>query len=605
MSSQSSRKAIKNNGKGTQKAQRTERKYSVQKKILPALLLSLTAPLTVCFFGPFEIYYSNMQEFLFSLGDFFALCAIFSLLFASVIFVSLMLIDGKAYEITSGVIVWLSLMFFVQRNYLNLGINAVAGDGVGTASASIGVIIINALIWLAVGAGIICAVIFLRKKHIEAIMTAFNVGLIAILGAQIISFATLSLTSDVYLNVTARGDEAQGDKSGKVDFDETVLTYENFNTLADKNNIVFFIVDRFDAKYYRKMAAEQPEFFDRLDGFTYYDDYTSLYCRTYPAVMSILTGYEADLTKSKEQNFKEIYSKGGHLQTLKNSGYNINLYTEKNYAYHDAAVLSKYASNTSDIDMYYIDSKIALSWDMIRLSLNSHLPFVAKSWAGYLSTPDFNAHAIYRGDDDMYTVDENSTSLSLERLSEAGLSTVKSRGQFTFIHLYGCHDTTKSTIENIELTFEFIYQYIDEMKRLGLYDDATIIITGDHGAILSDSKLIGETDRRDDDGTRVTAMLFKKSGESGMALKTSSSQISQDELWATIYESEGMLDKKRGDSFFDIPEGEDRVRRFLFEVYRNKTNNGYKYNKLVEYRIRGTANDGDNWEIANSTDIVK
>ena len=601
----SSEKAKNANNKTHNDIKRTnlkrQPKYSVRKKLFPAILLSLTAPLTVCLFGPFELYYGNMQEFLFSLSDFLPLCILFSLLTAGALFALLMFVNGRTYEIICAVIGWISVMFFVQRNYLNVGINAVEGDGVGNSNVSVGVIILNTFIWLAVGATVICAVIFLGKKHIDKIMTGIAVVSIAIMGAQTISFATLSLASDVYVNVTERTESAEEKAtSGKKD-----LTDENFTTLATDSNIVFFLVDRFDAKYYRQMLDEEPEFFESLDGFTYYDDYTSLYCRTYPAVMSILTGYETDFTKSKAVNFENNYSKGGHLSALKEQGYTVNLYTEKNYAYDDASVLSRYASNTSGIKTYYIDSNISLSWDMIRLSLNSHLPFAAKSWAGYLSTPDFNAHAIYKADEEMYVVDENSTEKAIDKLQESGLSTVRSKGQFTFIHLYGCHDTTKSNIENIRLTFDFIFRYLEEMKTLGLYDDATVVITGDHGAILSDSKLIGETGRKDDDGTRVTAMLFKKSGSSGERLATSGSQISQDELWATIYESEGMLGKKVGDSFFDISEQEERERRFLFEVYKNKTNNDFEYNRLYEYKITGSANDGDNWEIVNITDIIK
>ena len=142
------------------------------------------------------------------------------------------------------------------------------------------------------------------------------------------------------------------------------------------------------------------------------------------------------------------------------------------------------------------------------------------------------------------------------------------------------------------------------MKELGIYEDATIIITGDHAAALSDSKMIGSANSKDD-GTRVTAMLFKKSGDAGTALATSSAQISQDELWNTIFESEGLLEEKDGESFFDIPEGENRERRYIFEMYKNSKNNDLKYNRLYEYRITGNANDAKNWEIVSETDVIK
>jgi arylsulfatase A-like enzyme len=142
------------------------------------------------------------------------------------------------------------------------------------------------------------------------------------------------------------------------------------------------------------------------------------------------------------------------------------------------------------------------------------------------------------------------------------------------------------------------------MKAMGLYEDATIIITGDHPAALSDSKMIGSA-HSTDDGTRVTAMLFKRSGESGTPLKTSTAQISQDDLWNTIFESEGLTHEKTGESFYEIPEGVNRERRYIFELYKSEKNNGNKYNKVYEYKIVGNANDSASWEIAKETDIIK
>ena len=331
--------------------------------------------------------------------------------------------------------------------------------------------------------------------------------------------------------------------------EEMVLTYENLHELSSGKNIVVFLVDRFDAKYYRKMEKKYPDFFQGLDGFTYYNDYTSLHCRTYPGVASILTNLEHDYTSKKANAFDYFYSNGGTMRTLHDHGYTLNVYTETSYVYNDATLMSEYVSNT-----------------------------------GYVSLSE------------EFLVGADATVDLLERIKSRDFYTVDSKGQFTFIHLYGCHNTDKNSYENIEDTFEIIYYYIEQMKTLGVYDDATIVITGDHAAALSDSKYIGKASSSDD-GTRVTAMLFKRSGDSGVALRRSEAQISQDELWATIFESEGMLSEKKGDSFFDIPEGEDRERRYLFYMYKNAKNNNLKYSQVIEYKITGTANDPANWQM--------
>jgi hypothetical protein len=99
-------------------------------------------------------------------------------------------------------------------------------------------------------------------------------------------------------------------------------------------------------------------------------------------------------------------------------------------------------------------------------------------------------------------------------------------------------------------------------------------------------------------------MLFKRSGESGTELKTNTAQISQDELWNTIYESEGLDHLKDGESFFDIPEGVDRERRYLFEMSVTLEDKS-RADEIVTYKIVGTARDRENWSIASREVVGK
>ena len=57
------------------KKPKEKRVYTFKQKLLPSILLSLAIPLTVCLFGPFDIYLGNMAEFRYSLTDFLPLCA--------------------------------------------------------------------------------------------------------------------------------------------------------------------------------------------------------------------------------------------------------------------------------------------------------------------------------------------------------------------------------------------------------------------------------------------------------------------------------------------------------------------------------------------------
>ena len=604
MSTKKSKKKNRSSSK-TQIQQKSKREYSFKNKLLTTLLLSFVAPLTVCFFGPFETYCGNISEFTFALGDFLPYVAAISVTVAVAVFVLLMILDGRAFDIASAVVLALTVLTFAQKYYLNLGVNALAGDGVGTTEVGPLATVLNALIWVIVIAGAVAAAIMLKKQNKARFFVSTALVLIAVLVMQ--SIGCIAIATDL------GSQTEQGDASDSAHREKNMLTYENLNELSEGKNIVFFLIDRFDVRYFEKLQATDPDFLEGLDGFTFYNDYTSLYCRTYPAIASILTGKENDFKDSRLEFFKEVYTDGGHMKNLHNAGYDVNIYTEKYYAYDDAYYMSDYVGNMSGVKGYEIDDNLALSRDMIRLSLSTCLPFVAKDVVGQMSTPDFNAHAVYESDEDVYDADMKNV---YDYITENDFVKNESKGQFSFIHIYGCHTPVKynlnweaandkeknDTTMALKQSLTIIYEYIEEMKRLGVYDDATIVITGDHPAALSDTKLIGEASKSDN-GTRVTTMLFKRSGDSGTALKTSTAQISQDELWATIYESEGLKSLKTGESFFDIPEGVDRERRYLFELSVTREDKS-RADEIVTYKIVGTARNRDNWSI-ESREVVE
>lgn len=588
-----------------------KREYSLKNKLLTTLLLSFVAPLTVCFFGPFETYCGNISEFTFALGDFLPYVAAISVAIAVAVFVLLMILDGRAFDIASAVVLALTVLTFAQKYYLNLGVNALTGDGVGTTEVGPLATVLNAFIWVIVIAGAVAAAIILKKQNKARFFVSTALVLVAILVMQTVG--CISVASD--LGTQSEQSDSSGAISENSPREPSALTYENLNELSKDKNVVFFLIDRFDVRYFENLQKKDPEFLEGLDGFTFYNDYTSLYCRTYPAVASILTGKENDFEDTRLNYFKEAYTDGGHLRALHNAGYDVNVYTEKYYVYDDAYYMSDYVKNLSGINGYEIDSNLALSRDMLRLSLSTCLPFVAKDVVGQMSTPDFNAHAVYEADEDVYDADMKNV---YDYITENDFVKTESKGQFSFIHIYGCHTPIKynlnweaandkeknDTTMALKQSLTIIYEYIEQMKTLGVYDDATIVITGDHPAAISDTKLIGQTGYASDNGTRVTAMLFKKSGDSGTALKTSTAQISQDELWNTIYESEGLTSLKSGESFFDIPEGVDRERRYLFELsvtLEDKT----RADEIVTYKIVGSARNRDNWSIESREVIGK
>ena len=571
--------------------------FTAKEKILPVAMLSLLAPFMVCFLGPFEIFGNNMDQFKFALGDFWLVCVLLALGIALALGALLMLLRGRVFDVAYGLLLGVSLMLFLQGNFLSMGMTSLSGDG-GESEIGVGMLILNAAIWVLIVGGCV-AVMLLLDKYRDTVRLISIVVLLAVLGSSLISFVTLSLTTDVY-----------GDKSMvSLTEGEQVLTVKNLDTLATEQNVIVFIVDRFDYEYYDVALESCPEIFDELEGFTYFADYVTLYPRTFPGALHVLTGVETDFSLSHDAYMTEAYKNSAHLQSIQQQGFDINIYTDDYYCYEDASDLSAYTENVSGKVSYRIVQSATLAFDMIRLSLYRYLPFCAQGLVGNISTPTFDKYVEYDMSYDLYKTDMKDV---YAHLTEDALRLRESEKGYSFIHIDGCHKSTiydsdfnelpegdpeglrNSTVNVMTQSFKIISRYLAEMKRLGVYENATVIITGDHAAIRSDSK--EPTD------SYVTALLVKPAGVSEGAIVNNYAQLDVDNVLATIREACGIAADQP--TVFEVREGEQQVRKLMFQrSYKNEA--GKTVYENIVYEIRGNAKDFANWVIVERTELGK
>ena len=541
-----------------------------------SLLAAAALPFTVAVFGAGEIYLNNSDEFLFVLSDFWFVSVMLGLMVFAALAVILWRLHGRAFCVLSSLLIWLALMTYVQGNFLNFGLTSLGADELAE-SAGLGLVMIDLLIWLISGVGIVCLSLLAKDKQTLGLLA--TVVLVMIFAVQTINFSIAFLNSD------------EPEKS------EKVLTTENIFEVSAKKNVIVFLLDRFDVYYYRQTLKQTPDFFEKLDGFTFYDNNISLYSRTYPSVTYMLTGVENSFEGTREEYFEDAYADSVFFGDLRANDYKINLYTSPYYAYDDAVVFGDTVDNVSRYDDYVINGRLALTGKMLALSLYRYLPLGVKGILR-VSSSDFDQYVSFDTENNFekYTMNDAET---YRLFRENGLSVQNEKNTFTFLHLNGCHspytmDENGHPIESnnyasaavpaLKGCFGLIYDYIEELKSLGLYDDATIIITGDHARSMDDTV--------DVEGARVTALFVKESGSHGTPLARSSAPVCQENLRAEIIKSAGIETKvDYGRAFSQIGEGEEIVRKYYFEK-----SNGDK-DELVKYRVVGDANDFSNWTL--------
>lgn len=550
------------------------------KRILPAVLSSLALALVVFVVAPLDIYGSNYEELDFTFANFMPFLALGAVLTVLLFSALMFFLPEKAYRFVLAFVLSTAALFIIQQNFLNFGMNSLPGDRLPGEVPSFWLMLLDLAIWLIVYGG---AFFLAARVNIKG-----DKGDIVKTGSLVVAFTLLvtQITSPIFIiaNSNSKYDSNILLKSGKKE-KSTVITERGFNELASKKNVYYFCIDRFDEEYAEKAYNTKKEIFSELNGFTWYQDNVSIYGHTFPAIANMLTGKKYDINSKRAEYLNSAY-KGGDipLDTIHDSGYAVNIYTVKYYAFTSADHLPDYVGNLSTAtDETDGTPSFELSANMAAFSLYRAAPIILKQIFDSGSTSDVNGIVTKKGDD-CYG-EWIGTNDQAERLSEKEITVGESDCKFTFIHFDGMHNVLQESnpylTSLLSRNMSVVNAFLKSLKQNGLYKDATIIITGDHSSPINDLTGVKEP--------RRTALFVKPAGEDG-DFKTSVAQTSHADIWATIFASEGIDYNGDGKAVFDIAEDEQRERTFTWHTYVTASLDEYVYS------INGKAANFGNWK---------
>ena len=564
-------------------------------RILFSALIAIGVPLLVFIAVPLDIYQANKAELNYWISDMILGLLLLFLFSAAIIFAVLFVVPPMAYKVLRGLAVGGGLMIFLQSNYLNAGLRSLTADGVLTISDIVGktTVIVNTIVWIIVVGGCTAASILIKKTDITR--------LAAIVLALVICFTQVLNVLVILMNGVEKVSTMDEIRKEDENFVPSFLTFKNLNTVAQDNNIVVFVVDRFDASYYEENEQMCNGYLNDFGGFTYFSDHTSMYNFTYPSVAYLATRTTvASNNEDRKDYFTRAWQQNQTLSKLDEQGYDINIYTDPYYGYYDAYYFPDYVDNVervSEESVYRIKAGLLrTTYYSAMMSLYRILPFCLKDVATLFSNV-FTDDVKYTSTELLNTQASANMKHAYDEVRKVDF-TKNGNKNFTMLHFSGCHDliydenwnqASTSTIPIVlKHSFSVIDEYIDEMKKQGVYENSTIIITGDHG---SPTDWYGHKQ-----WSTMTALFVKPANVSGGALQTNTAQVSHENLWATIFKSEGIAfdESVFGQSVFDVDPSVNHTRRHFNAMVED--DGGWVY---VPYEITGPGKDFSNWKIIN------
>lgn len=564
-----------------------------------AFLISFFTVFTILVVAPLELVAKSARDLSFNLNDVAGPVIIAGLVITLILTVFLSLLRKRVFNVAVAFVGAIGVASYVQAVFMNGGMPLADGHEVIWSNFTHKMIVSGA-IWLVI---IAAAVIFSLLKA-RQFRTGLLVTATALIIVQAVGVASLWGPS-IAASLDAHADQRQ-----------VIATREGLYSVSSKKNVVVFVLDTTDTAFVQKLYDEHPETFAALTGFTWYRNSVGSMIPTRYGVPSLLFGTRPQPGKSFNDFVYDWAQSDQYLKDIQNAGYQAGLYTDQlNYShYRDTA--QKYSINYHEPRGRGSDNQLDIFGALrilYKTALCRDMPWVFKPRFWYY-TEDLNMRmrkSVNLDEVDLsaqpYTEDDRKY---YEELQHYGLSidNTGQNGSFRFIHLFGSHppytldrnveptdDPSKQNVEEQTMgAFRIVAQYIAELKRLGVYENTSIIITADHGDWYLTSTDIQKPS--------APAILYKPAGqtaeEAAQPMQVSDAPVWHYDILAQTLKDMGVDQQTLSNYTTPLDEsyeGENRPRYYIETL-----SNGKRDIFVREFVINGDANDIKNWSLTGN-----
>ena len=415
--------------------------------------------------GPLEIFYSNYKEFEFNTVDFILFFTAVSILITVISSFVLASLPQLVSTIFCVFFFAVGIGSYIQYMFIN-------GDLVDEEGNFVLELNIGIRYYISVIVFILCIIVMsiILIKYKELLRKVVVYGSLALSAVMITAVISISVS---LINLE--------DKPGNI----MALDATDEFTFAKDENTIVLILDTFGRSVLNEELSVDSKCIDFLHDFTYFKNHDSIYCPTFPSLYHLLTEYE--YSEEEHDNYEKLALSSDtsikFFDTIHKSGYITGLYS---IDIHSLESVEGYVDNVKTCQVTVNKEKVRKM--LFNLSMYRYLPYnLKKPFQMYNPKSDTVAYSIIAPgltNDEFY-----------KRMTEWGMKVDSSTDKkFTFSHLFGVHAPILND-ENCSLVKEdsvsrhqrnqgvllAVRTYIDNLKKLGIYDKSTIIVMADHG----------------------------------------------------------------------------------------------------------------------------
>lgn len=432
----------------------------IMKRLFPAVLFFVV---TYAVYTPSSLFLGNIDEF--SLRYIKIVPVLFCMalcIFTGIYFIAVWLIRERTLPYYIALIFGVTVGAYVQSNFLNTKLPILDGALVEWEKYRTENMI-SVFVWVFCIAAVFLAAYFGKVKF-EKIIKYASYFFSAV---QLVSLVALIIMNPL-------GKEASYGFSKEGEY-----------LVGSEENIIIFIIDTLqEDKFEEYLASDAYSQDGTLDDFTLFDNAVSGGAPTVAAMPLFLTGSESDPAQPFQDYLKEAWNETPLYDDLHQNGYDVRLYsTPVDISGFPEGTFDNYAP----VGESWIDNYAGFGSSLYQLVNYLLMPqFMKESFWISTETLLYNIQNTDYKLNDIYF--HNDFVAAGEKLQ------IGYKKAYRLYHLNGLHPPYNMT-ESFERVWDngvaeqtvlrgdmrIIYAYMNEMKRMGIYDKSTIIIAGDHG----------------------------------------------------------------------------------------------------------------------------
>ena len=395
-------------------------------------------------------------------------------------------------------------------------------------------------------------------------------------------------------------------------------------------NVIILVLDTFQTDLFQQLLDEDPSLSDRLAGFTYFRNATGGFPSTAAAIPLILTGRYYDNSEPFQDFVRQTYRTASLQSRLVKAGFEVyyhnlyfwpSLYADETISSHVRSKgVFRYGPKARD------GAERLLTFGAFRYLPQPGKRLIEPRVTGFVVPKPVppaeptapSLMALQPGPAAIAEPPLPGDGPFFQQLEQSA-STTSTRPTFKYFHLWGMHPplahdealipmkapyTRENALRQAHGVLRLVDRFLATVKRLGIFDRATIAILGDHGTAFALRLTPADPASRSHPSARPSAtrhafalplVLFKRPGDAGR-LGVSDAAVTLGDVPRTVTDALSLPSDFPGTSMFSIDIQPRRPRRVLYYPPSQLNLAADYFPPLREFQVSGFSWLEESWQ---------